>query len=191
MRKNKEPNQSINGKRSNLFERFKIPKEKIYSISVTEDFYLIDSFDIPDDCILDCFTYDARMSVDLYNKVKHKFKKIVSMNILIHDDKHIVYDNKIGQLQFYTDNLHFFNKLITANVKFLRLKNYLFLTNHVRFERIEIFEHLCNENLLDNGLVNFPSLKETLSSEVAYALLEEQQKIYLFIFKFCCIVICF
>lgn len=176
---NNEPNESINYKRSNLVQQLGFDRNKVYSISRREDFDLVNSTNIPDDCLLDCFTYDARMSIDLYNKVKHKFKKIISMNILIDDKKHIVWDSKIGQLQFYLDNVHFFNRLVSNNVKFLRLKNYLFLTNHIRFERIEIFDHLCKSNLIENGLINFPSLEKTLTQEVSFALTPEQEKVYL------------
>tara|TARA_R100000005_G_scaffold92473_1_gene66104 strand:+ start:563 stop:1609 length:1047 start_codon:yes stop_codon:yes gene_type:complete len=166
-------------KKSVINEVFNIPEKNIFIAFKQEDFETLLKMPDNHDLIVDCITSDIQLSTDIFDKIKNKYKKVISSNILINDDKHILWDCKIDQLGWYIKRKMFFNHFTNHNVKFLRLKNFLFLANHIRFERIEIFEHLCNENLLDNGLINFPSLKETLKEEVEYALLDEQKQVYL------------
>jgi len=149
-------------------------------VVVVEDIIDWGNINVKPHSILDCVTNDIRLSISDFLKIRDKFEYVVSSNLYLSEyENHILWDCKIGQLHYYIKNLKFFNSLNLHNHKFLRLKNFLFLTNHIRYERIEIFDFLVNNNLLDKGLVNFPSISKTLESELGYALTNEQREIYL------------
>lgn len=161
-------------RKSNLKPYFDSP------IVVIQEITDLDNMNIKPNSILDCITFDLRFSVSDFLKVRDKFDYVVSSNLYLSEyENHILWDCKIGQVNYYIKNLKFFNSLNLHNQKFLRLKNFLFLTNHIRYERIEIFDFLVNNNLLDNGLINFPSISKTRKEELEFSLTNEQKEIYL------------
>ena len=161
---------------SNLAKQYGFDDYEVFTLSSLED---LDNFKPKKKCILDCITYDFPFPLSSFLEVQDKFDWIISSNLVLQGyQNHILYDCKIGQLNFYLENIDFFNKLSERNLKFLRLKNYLFLTNHIRFERLELFDRLVKNSLLDYGLINFPSISKTNQDEVNYSLTDEQKSYY-------------
>ena len=106
--------------------------------------------------VLDCVTYDLLIDDKAYQTALDNGADLIVTSNLYHVGKpnHILYDGKLYQSVFYLDRKEYFKDLIERSFKFLRLKKYTFLANHIRFERLEIFDWLYKKGVLDNGIVN-------------------------------------
>lgn len=121
--------------------------------------------------IFDFVSSDYPLSVTHYNLLKDKFKtkniKIVTPNIYLFGKEFSYwYDPKIGQMDYIYENSKIFDELLIQQHKFLRMKKYLYLTSHPRYERVQLLELLNKDNLIKHGSVGFPSMEGISESEL-------------------------
>ena len=131
--------------------------------------------------VLDCVTYDLLIDDKAYQTALDNGADFIVTSNLYHIGKpnHILYDNKLYQSVFYLDRKEYFKDLIERSFKFLRLKKFTFLANHIRFERLEIFDWLYKKGVLNDGIINMPNLNGVSDDEVNYCLTNEQKEKYL------------
>lgn len=121
--------------------------------------------------VVDCVSSDYPLCFDSYKKIFETFTnkniKVLSPNLLLYgEDNHYFIDPKMKQMEFIFKNSILFDELAKIQSKFLRNKKYLFLTNHIRFERVEMLSHLYHCNNIEDGLVGFPSIEKVSDEEL-------------------------
>lgn len=131
--------------------------------------------------MLDCVTYDLLIDDVAYQAALNNGADYIVTSNLYHIGKpnHILYDCKLYQTFFYLEREMYFEDLLKKGLSFLRLKNFTFLANHIRFERLEIFDWLYKKGILNNGIVNMPNLNGVSEEEIDYCLRNEQKEEYL------------
>lgn len=126
---------------------------------------------LSENIIIDCVSSEYPISIDSYHKVFETFVNknvhIFSVNILLYGyDNHYFYDTKIRYCNFVINNSIIFDEISKGQSNFLRNKKYLFLTNHIRYERFQMLENLHNQNHIKDGLVGFPSINRVDNQEL-------------------------
>ena len=131
--------------------------------------------------VLDCVSNELLIDDKAYDTALSNGIDYIASSNLYHIGKpnHILYDNKLYQSFFYLQNKDYFKKLLNISLSFLRLKNFTFLVNHIRFERLEIFDWIYKKGLLNNGIVSMPNLNGIHKDEISYCTTDEQRKKYL------------
>ena len=131
--------------------------------------------------LLDCVTYEFKIDNKLYETTLNNGVDFIVSSNLYHIGKpnHIFYDCKLYMNSFYLEREMYFKDLLKKSLSFLRLKNFTFLVNHIRFERLEIFDWLYKKGVLNDGIVNMPNLDGVSNGEVSYCLTDKQKEKYL------------
>ena len=131
--------------------------------------------------LLDCVTYDLLIDDTTYKSALSNGVDLIVTSNLYHigNPNHILYDSKLYQTFFYLEREMYFEDLLKKSLSFLRLKNFTFLANHIRFERLEIFDWLYKKGVLNDGIVNMPNLDGVSNDEVNYCLTDKQKEKYL------------
>lgn len=133
--------------------------------------YILSSGQFGKNIIFDFVSSDYPLSVTHYNLLKIKFEtrniKIVTPNIYLFGKEFSYwYDPKIGQMDYIYDNSKIFDELLIQQHKFLRMKKYLYLTSHPRYERVQLLDLLSKDDLIKHGSVGFPSIESVDEDEI-------------------------